>query len=124
MSGCCFEKKMTEPFSTVADLSVVLAVVHLCQVRVLTGLHCPGWGSYCQSWAWERCLAWPVLSAMLEIVLVYGGRCSFASMVVLLEHSLKLSHSFWFFWCFFFLNYHALHIWFYRQEKMTNYVSE
>lgn len=50
MSGCCFEKKMTEPFSTVADLSVVLAVVHLCQVQVLTGLRCPGWGSYCQSW--------------------------------------------------------------------------
>lgn len=50
MSGCCFEKKMTEPFGTVAELSVVLAVVHLCQVQVPTGLCCLGWGSSFQSW--------------------------------------------------------------------------
>ena len=92
MSGSCFEKMTTEPFSTVAGLSVVLAVVHLCQVQVLTGLSCPGWGSYFQS-----CLAWPVLSAMLEIVLVYGGRSGLASMAMLLEHSLQSSHSFLFF---------------------------
>lgn len=33
---------MTEPFSTVAGLGIVLAVVHLCQVQVLTGLNCSG----------------------------------------------------------------------------------
>lgn len=102
MSGCRFEKEMTEPFSVVAGLGTVLAVVRLCQVQVLTGLSCPGWGSYFQS-----CLAWPVLSAVLEIVLGYGGRSGFASMTMLLEHSLQLSLSFF---LFFFFNYHVLHI--------------
>lgn len=68
---CHLEKKMTETFSIVAGLGLVLAVVHLCQVQVLTGFGCPGWGGDFQS-----CLAWPVLSAVLEIVLVCGGRSS------------------------------------------------
>lgn len=65
-------------------------------------------------------LGWwfPELFGMACAFTCAGNRVSvrrkvfFASRVALLEHSLKLSHSFWAFF-----SYHALHVWFYPQKR-------